>query len=59
MFLQPNYSVIANDCNLGRNYEDVTDSWDSVVEIIQKYAKNEGNFAELARPGYFNDPDQV
>lgn len=35
------------------------DSWASVADTIQFYAKDIGNFSSQARPGYFNDPDEV
>lgn len=30
-----------------------------MTEIVNYYAKNEGNFFEVAGPGSFNDPDMV
>ena len=33
----PNYKSIAEHCNLWRNYDDIYDSWDSVLGIINFY----------------------
>ena len=51
--------MVSEACNIARNYNDVDDSWDSVVDIMNFYAQNQGNFIEQAKPGYFNDPDMV
>ncbi|KAK3801463.1 hypothetical protein RRG08_010046 [Elysia crispata] len=53
------YRTIAKTCNIWRNYVDVTDSWDSIVDIINMYGKDEGNFSAAAGPGGFNDPDML
>jgi hypothetical protein len=37
----------------------MSDSWDSVMNIVNYYGKNEGNFSAVAGPGRFNDPDMV
>ena len=58
-YVQPDYHAIAKSCNIWRNYKDVQDSWDSVAGIIKFYGDNKLKFAEVARPGQFNDPDMV
>ena len=58
-FFQPNYTEVAKYCNIWRNYDDIQDSWTSVLSIVDYYAKNVGGFAEVAGPGGFNDPDEV
>ena len=35
------------------------DSWDSVLSTIEFYGNNQYGFAEVAGPGFFNDPDMV
>ena len=50
---------MAQACNLARNGHDVQDSWESVASILVQYGDNEGDFASVAGPGYFNDPDMV
>ena len=58
-FLQPNYAMIAKNCNLWRNYRDISDSWDSVLDIINHYGEHQGEFQPFAGPGNWNDPDMV
>jgi hypothetical protein len=57
--LQPDYVALAKGCNLDRNCHDMTDSWDSVKSIVECFGDNEGDFASVAGPGFFNDPDMV
>ena len=42
----PNYKSIAEHCNLWRNYDDIYDSWDSVLGIINYYGDDKGGFRE-------------
>lgn len=56
---QPDYAAVRATCNLWRNYNDVQDSWDSVLDIIDHYGKDDGNFSAYAGPGGWNDPDEV
>ncbi|KAF6026996.1 NAGA [Bugula neritina] len=55
----PPYDVIAEHCNIWRNYGDIQDNWDSVSSIINHYGDNADKFAEVAAPGQFNDPDEL
>jgi hypothetical protein len=55
----PNYPAIAEHCNLWRNFDDITDSWDSVLSIIDFYGKDEDGFSAFAGPGKWNDPDML
>lgn len=57
--MQPNYSKIAENCNLWRNYADISDSWDSVLGIIEHYATIQDMIQPFAGPGHWNDPDMV
>ena len=57
--MSPNYSAIAYHCNLWRNYGDIQDSWASVLDIINFYGDNKDDFASVAGPGNWNDPDMV
>jgi Alpha galactosidase A len=57
--VQPDYVAQAKACNLARNCHDIDDSWDSARSIIDCYGDNEDDFASVAGPGYFNDPDMV
>lgn len=42
-----------------RNYEDVTDSWASVISIIDYYGDNHDGFSYYSGPGGWADPDMV
>lgn len=53
------YSKIAKYCNIWRNYGDIQDSWSSIISIIKFYGENQDNFAQVAGPGNFNDPDML
>ncbi len=56
---QVNYSKVAEACNSARNGFDVEDSWTSVLSIVDQYGLNLLGFAEVAGPGFWNDPDMV
>ena len=58
-FLQPNYTYIGEHCNLWRNFDDIDDSWDSVLSIIDYYGDNQDDLIPFAGPGHWNDPDMV
>lgn len=53
------YADIAENCNLWRNYADIQDSWNSVVNIINWFGDNKGDLASYAGPGNWNDPDML
>ncbi|XP_025087731.1 alpha-N-acetylgalactosaminidase-like [Pomacea canaliculata] len=55
----PDYQLIAKYCNLWRNYLDIDDSWESVSNIIEWFAQDNGNLSAAAGPGHFNDPDML
>ena len=55
----PNYPSIAEHCNLWRNFDDISDSWTSVLSIIDFYGDDKDGFASLAGPGQWNDPDML
>ncbi|XP_065909660.1 alpha-N-acetylgalactosaminidase-like [Dysidea avara] len=57
--LKPDYKLIAANCNLWRNYNDISDSWDSVLGIINYYASHQDDFQPVAGPGNWNDPDML
>ncbi|XP_028406956.1 alpha-N-acetylgalactosaminidase-like [Dendronephthya gigantea] len=56
---KPDYQIVAKYCNLWRNYNDIQDSWDSVLTIIDYYAENQDALAKAAGPGNWNDPDEL
>lgn len=55
----PNYKSIAEHCNLWRNFDDIYDSWDSVLGIINFYGEDKDGFGQFAGPGHWNDPDML
>ncbi|KAL0279663.1 UNVERIFIED_CONTAM: hypothetical protein PYX00_001167 [Menopon gallinae] len=57
--LTPNYTLIADTCNLWRNYADVQDSWQSVRDIMNYYGSHQDEFQPYAGPDHWNDPDML
>jgi len=55
----PNYESISEHCNLWRNFDDITDSWESVLSIVDYYGNDNDSFAKFAAPGQWNDPDML
>jgi len=55
----PNYPAIAEHCNLWRNFDDISDSWQSVLSIIDFYGEDTDTFSAHAGPGQWNDPDML
>ncbi|XP_042323691.1 alpha-N-acetylgalactosaminidase [Sceloporus undulatus] len=56
---QVNYTLLANICNLWRNYGDIQDSWDSVLSIVEWFSVNQDVLQPVAGPGHWNDPDML
>uniref|UniRef100_T1J4Q7 Alpha-galactosidase n=1 Tax=Strigamia maritima TaxID=126957 RepID=T1J4Q7_STRMM len=57
--MKPNYTLIAEHCNLWRNFDDIDDSWTSVKSIIDYYSTNQDVLSPAAAPGQWNDPDML
>lgn len=57
--MKPDYGAIQKACNLWRNLPDVQDSWVSMYTIINQYGEDKYSFAKYAKPGAWNDPDQL
>ena len=55
----PDYKSIAEHCNLWRNWDDIDDSWNSVLTIIDWFGDHQDEFLQHAGPGHWNDPDMV
>lgn len=55
----PNYTAIAESCNIWRNYGDIQNNWPSVVNIMNWFGDHQDDFAHIAGPGNFNDPDML
>ncbi|XP_054844640.1 alpha-N-acetylgalactosaminidase isoform X2 [Eublepharis macularius] len=56
---QVNYSLLTNICNLWRNYDDIQDSWDSILSIVDWFSKHQDVLQPAAGPGHWNDPDML
>ncbi|XP_073398975.1 alpha-N-acetylgalactosaminidase isoform X3 [Dendrobates tinctorius] len=54
-----NYTLLGEICNMWRNYGDIQDSWESVLNIIEWFADNQDNLQSAAGPGRWNDPDML
>uniref|UniRef100_A0A8C8CIP9 Alpha-galactosidase n=1 Tax=Oncorhynchus tshawytscha TaxID=74940 RepID=A0A8C8CIP9_ONCTS len=58
-FLQVNYTLLGEICNIWRNYDDTQDSWDIVQDITDWFFDNQEILQPEAGPGRWNDPDMV
>uniref|UniRef100_A0A8C4QU05 Alpha-galactosidase n=2 Tax=Eptatretus burgeri TaxID=7764 RepID=A0A8C4QU05_EPTBU len=54
-----NYTLLGEICNLWRNYGDIQDSWDSVLNIVNWWGKYQDILIPAAGPGHWNDPDML
>uniref|UniRef100_A0A668ADV5 Alpha-galactosidase n=1 Tax=Myripristis murdjan TaxID=586833 RepID=A0A668ADV5_9TELE len=54
-----NYSLMGEICHLWRNYYDIQDSWDSVINIVDWFSNNQDALQPAAGPGRWNDPDML
>ncbi|XP_067000152.2 alpha-N-acetylgalactosaminidase isoform X2 [Anabrus simplex] len=54
-----NFEPIKQHCNLWRNNGDISDDWGMVKAIIRHFAGEQDNYAPLAGPGHWNDPDML
>lgn len=53
------YASMAKHCNLWRNYDDIDDSWESMIKIADYFAQKQEFWAKYAGPGHWNDPDML
>ncbi|XP_049627598.1 alpha-N-acetylgalactosaminidase-like [Suncus etruscus] len=54
-----NYKQVAENCNLWRNYNDIQDSWASVLSILDWFVAHQDILQPVAGPGHWNDPDML
>nr|XP_036862753.1 alpha-N-acetylgalactosaminidase isoform X2 [Manis javanica] len=54
-----NYSLLADICNLWRNYDDIQDSWSSVLSVLDWFVRYQDILQPVAGPGHWNDPDML
>ncbi|XP_070541806.1 alpha-N-acetylgalactosaminidase-like [Ptychodera flava] len=59
VLIKPNYTLIGEDCNLWRNFNDIQDSWESVLSVIDYYAREQDTLIAASGPGRWNDPDML
>lgn len=55
----PNYTALKEHCNLWRNWGDIDDSYESVVNIMDYFSKNQDRIQPHGGPGHWNDPDML
>ncbi|KAH8385062.1 hypothetical protein KR200_001920, partial [Drosophila serrata] len=58
-FLQPDYSLISQHCNLWRFAVDIEDSLASVTNIMSRYSSMQNVLTAHSGPGRWNDPDML
>ncbi|XP_069087268.1 alpha-N-acetylgalactosaminidase isoform X3 [Pleurodeles waltl] len=51
------YKLLGKICNMWRNFDDITDSWNSILKIVDWYALHQDVLQPVAGPGHWNDPD--
>ena len=59
LFVQPNFTEIGEYCNSVRDFEDMQDSWDKVLFILDWFASMQDILANASGPGRYNDADFV
>ena len=57
--IEPNYTRIAEYCNLWRNYDDIDDDFASIKTISDWYASEQDKLSKVHGPGSWNDPDML
>lgn len=57
--LKPNYTIAQQACNVWRYYEDVEDSWMSILNIVDFTLKVQLDILKYHGPGHWFDPDQL
>ncbi|XP_055374455.1 alpha-N-acetylgalactosaminidase [Condylostylus longicornis] len=57
--VMPNYEALKEHCNLWRNWGDIDDSFESVIQITDYFAKNQDRVQPHGGPGHWNDPDML
>lgn len=57
--IKPDYPSIAKYCNMWRNFDDIQDSWESVLSIVDYYASVQEDLIAVSGPGAWSDPDML
>ncbi|XP_033152668.1 alpha-N-acetylgalactosaminidase [Drosophila mauritiana] len=55
----PDYESLKQHCNLWRNWDDIDDSLESLMQIMDYFAKNQDRIQPHGGPGHWNDPDML
>ncbi|XP_017837279.1 alpha-N-acetylgalactosaminidase-like [Drosophila busckii] len=55
----PDYESLKQHCNLWRNWDDIDDSLESLLQITDYFAKNQDRIQPHGGPGHWNDPDML
>ncbi|EDV37725.1 uncharacterized protein Dana_GF11268, isoform B [Drosophila ananassae] len=55
----PDYESLKKHCNLWRNWDDIDDSLESLMQIMDYFGKNQDRIQPQAGPGHWNDPDML
>lgn len=59
IYLQPDYEILREHCNLWRNWDDIQNSWKSMINIANWFGDNQLRIQQYGGPGHWNDPDMV
>ncbi|XP_025205881.1 alpha-N-acetylgalactosaminidase-like [Melanaphis sacchari] len=57
--MRVNYTLVSQSCNLWRNYGDIQESYDSLIDVLDTFAVKQDIWAQYAGPGHWNDPDML
>lgn len=57
--LKPNFTLAQEACNAWRYYEDIEDSWLSVLSVVDFTTRNQKGIVQYHGPGHWFDPDQL
>jgi hypothetical protein len=56
---QANMTAVVQTCNQYRTYDDMTDNWQTLLNVLNYYASYDPLIKNYSSPGSFNDPDQL
>lgn len=56
---QVNYTLLGEICNVWRNYGDIQDDWDDILDISKWWGDHADVLVKAAGPGKWNDPDML
>lgn len=56
---KPDYKLAQDSCNAWRYYEDIEDSWTSVLNVIDFTVNMQNSIVNHHGPGHWFDPDQL